>query len=51
MQKSLGDGNILILKFAEESHGYKLIQTLAEEAYALYGKFGREGIRVGLCLY
>ncbi|KAI9128687.1 hypothetical protein K1719_000170 [Acacia pycnantha] len=51
LQKSLGDDNILIVKFAEESHGYKPNQTCVEEAYALYGKFGREGIRVGLRLY
>ncbi|XP_028781093.1 probable RNA-dependent RNA polymerase 5 [Neltuma alba] len=51
LQKSLGDDNVLLVKFAEERHGYKPNRTGFEEAYALYSKFGREGIHVGLRLY
>jgi len=50
LQKTLGDDNVLLVKFAEDGSG-KNFRTHAEEANALYGKFGKEGIRVGLRLY
>ncbi|XP_054786888.1 probable RNA-dependent RNA polymerase 3 isoform X2 [Prosopis cineraria] len=49
LQKSLGDDNVIVVNFAEERNGY--CRTSVEEAYALYNKFGREGICVGLRLY
>ena len=50
LQKSLGDDNVLVVKFSEERNGWNL-RTSAQEANDLYGKFGKEGIRVGLRLY
>nr|KYP37196.1 putative RNA-dependent RNA polymerase 3 [Cajanus cajan] len=50
LQKSLGDDNVLQVKFAEDGNG-KNLRTSAEEANELYGKFGKEGIQVGLRLY
>jgi len=40
----------LLVKFAENGTANN-IRTSAEEAYSLYGKFGKEGINVGLRLY
>jgi len=40
----------LLVKFAENGIANN-IRTSAEEAYRLYGKFGKEGINVGLRLY
>ncbi|KAL2321324.1 hypothetical protein Fmac_030293 [Flemingia macrophylla] len=48
--RSLGDDNVLEVKFAENENG-KNLRTSVEEANKLYGKFGKEGIRVGLRLY
>ncbi|KAK7314414.1 hypothetical protein VNO77_32936 [Canavalia gladiata] len=50
LQKSLGDDNVLLVKFAEDRN-VRSTRTNAEKANALYGKFGKEGIRVGLRLY
>ncbi|KAK7245449.1 hypothetical protein RIF29_40295 [Crotalaria pallida] len=50
LQKSLGDDNVLIVKFDEERDA-KNSKTNVQEANTLYGKFVKEGIRVGLRLY
>lgn len=50
LHKTLGDDNVLVVKFAEDKNGRNL-KTNAQDAVALYGKFGKEGIRVGLRLY
>ncbi|RDX71616.1 putative RNA-dependent RNA polymerase 5, partial [Mucuna pruriens] len=50
LHKSLGDDNVLLVKFAEDGSANNS-RTSAEEANCLYGKFGKEGIRVGLHLY
>ncbi|KAI4350803.1 hypothetical protein L6164_005218 [Bauhinia variegata] len=50
LQKSLGDDNVLLVKFAEEG-SEKGGRTSSQKAISLYGKFGREGIRIGLRLY
>ncbi|GAU22806.1 hypothetical protein TSUD_142460, partial [Trifolium subterraneum] len=49
LQKSLGDDNVLVVKFADVGANSKNIS--AQEAAKLYGKFGKEGIRVGHRLY
>ncbi|XP_045790333.1 probable RNA-dependent RNA polymerase 5 [Trifolium pratense] len=45
LQKSLGDDNVLLVKFCDVG------KTSPQEAAKLYGKFGKEGIRVGHRLY
>ncbi|KAE9600337.1 putative RNA-directed RNA polymerase [Lupinus albus] len=50
LQKSLGDENVLVVKFAEESNVRDSV-TNVQESSALYRKFGKEGIHVGLRLY
>ncbi|TKY44577.1 RNA-dependent RNA polymerase 4 [Spatholobus suberectus] len=50
LHRTLGDDNVLLVKFAENESA-KNLRTSAEEANGLYGKFGKEGIRVGLRLY
>ncbi|KAI4350804.1 hypothetical protein L6164_005219 [Bauhinia variegata] len=50
LQKSLGDDNVLLVKFAEEG-SEKGGRTSSQKAISLYGKFGSEGIRIGLRLY
>lgn len=50
LQKSLGDDNVLVVKFAEDKSA-RNSKTSPQEAVDLYGKFGRDGIRVGLRLY
>ena len=49
LQKCLGDENVLIVKFAEESNGRGWKSS--SHKVDLYKKFGKEGIRVGLRLY
>ncbi|KAF7813875.1 putative RNA-dependent RNA polymerase 5 [Senna tora] len=49
LQKSLGDDNVLIVKFSEERNGSQ--RTSVHDAYKLYKRFRQEGIRVGLRLY
>ncbi|OIW03701.1 hypothetical protein TanjilG_29736 [Lupinus angustifolius] len=50
LQKSLGDENVLVVKFAEETNVRDSVTNVQEPA-ALYRKFGKEGIHVGLRLY
>lgn len=50
LQKSLGDDNVLVVKFAEDKN-VRNTKNSAQEAAELYGKFRKEGIRVGLRLY
>ncbi|XP_027358466.1 probable RNA-dependent RNA polymerase 3 isoform X2 [Abrus precatorius] len=50
LQKCLGDENVLLVKF-DDDRSVRNVRTSAEEANALYGKFGKEGICVGLRLY
>jgi len=50
LQRSLGDDNVLLVKFAENGN-VRNLRTSVEEANSLYGKFGKEGINVGLRLY
>ncbi|CAL0322159.1 unnamed protein product [Lupinus luteus] len=50
LQKSLGDENVLVVKFSEERNVRDSVTNVQEPA-ALYRKFGKEGIHVGLRLY
>ncbi|KAI5442023.1 hypothetical protein KIW84_011186 [Lathyrus oleraceus] len=50
LQKSLGDDNVLLVKFADPQIAKKS-KTSVQEAANHYGKFGKEGIHVGLRLY
>lgn len=50
LQKSLGDDNVLLVKFAEDQYARKS-ETSAQKAAKHYEKFGKEGLRVGLRLY
>lgn len=50
LQKSLGDDNVLLVKFADPQTAKKS-KTSVQEAANHYGKFGKEGIHVGLRLY
>ncbi|KAL1289441.1 probable RNA-dependent RNA polymerase 3 isoform X4 [Arachis hypogaea] len=50
LQRTLGDDNVLVVKFSEEKSIPKMRITV-DEAINLYEKFGKEGIQVGLRLY
>jgi RNA-dependent RNA polymerase len=50
LQKSLGDDNVLLVKFSEDINGGDS-KTSPREAVKLYWMFGKEGIHVGLRLY
>ncbi|XP_058722361.1 probable RNA-dependent RNA polymerase 5 isoform X2 [Vicia villosa] len=50
LQKSLGDDNVLLVKFADPQTAKKS-KTSVQEAANHYGKFGKEGIHVGHRLY
>ncbi|RYR07404.1 hypothetical protein HN51_071030 [Arachis hypogaea] len=50
LQRTLGDDNVLLVKFSEEESVTKTRITV-DEAINLYEKFGKEGIQVGLRLY
>ncbi|MED6125806.1 hypothetical protein PIB30_072109 [Stylosanthes scabra] len=50
LQKTLGDDNVLLVRFSE-SESIRNSQNTVDEAMKLYEKFGKEGIQVGLRLY
>ncbi|XP_039690970.1 probable RNA-dependent RNA polymerase 5 isoform X2 [Medicago truncatula] len=49
LQKSLGDDNVLVVKFMDLNESKE--NTIVQDAHELYGRFGKEGIHVGLRLY
>ncbi|KAK7272726.1 hypothetical protein RJT34_29523 [Clitoria ternatea] len=50
LQRSIGDDNVLQVKFSVNEDGDGTNMSI-HKAYNLYGKFGKEGICVGLRLY
>ncbi|MED6131270.1 hypothetical protein PIB30_008310 [Stylosanthes scabra] len=50
LQKTLGDDNVLLVRFSE-TESIKNSGNTVDEAMKLYEKFGKEGIQVGLRLY
>jgi RNA-dependent RNA polymerase len=52
LQKSLGDDNVLLVKFSDFGWNSKTsTSSAAQEAAKLYWKFGKQGICVGHRLY